>query len=44
MRRNVKFSELEREFTREGQDINWFDEGKETLTQRRVDGGLRALE
>ena len=34
MRRNVKFSELEREFTREGQDINWFDEGKETLGQR----------
>src|SRR6266487_2231748 len=34
MRRNVKFGELEREFTREGQDINWFDEGKETLTQR----------
>jgi 3-phenylpropionate/cinnamic acid dioxygenase small subunit len=26
--------ELEREFTREGQDINWFDEGKETLTRR----------
>ena len=34
MRRNVKFGELEREFTRQGQDINWFDEGKETLTQR----------
>ena len=34
MRRNVKFGELEREFTREGQDINWFDEGKQTLTQR----------
>ena len=34
MRRNVKFGELEREFTRAGQDINWFDEGKETLTQR----------
>ncbi len=34
MRRNVKFGELEREFTREGQDINWFDEGKVTLTQR----------
>ncbi len=34
MRRNVKFGELEREFTREGQDINWFDEGKPTLTQR----------
>ncbi|MCI0846661.1 MAG: 3-phenylpropionate dioxygenase, partial [Chloroflexi bacterium] len=23
MRRNVKFGELDREFTREGQDINW---------------------
>ncbi len=34
MRRNVKFGELEREFTREGQDINWFDEGKPTLIQR----------
>ena len=34
MRRNVKFGELDREFTREGHDINWFDEGKETLTRR----------
>ncbi len=34
MRRNVKFGELEREFTRAGQDINWFDEGKDTLTRR----------
>ena len=34
MRRNVKFGELDREFTREGQDINWFDEGKETLDRR----------
>src|SRR5713226_8894613 len=34
MRRNVKFGETEREFTRAGQDINWFDEGKETLTRR----------
>jgi 3-phenylpropionate/cinnamic acid dioxygenase small subunit len=34
MRRNVKFGELEREFTREGQDISWFDEGKDTLTRR----------
>jgi 3-phenylpropionate/cinnamic acid dioxygenase small subunit len=34
MRRNVKFGELEREFTREGQDVNWFDEGKDTLTRR----------
>ena len=34
MRRNVKANELDREFTREGQDINWFDEGKETLDRR----------
>ena len=34
MRRNVKFGELDREFTREGQDINWFDEGKDTLIRR----------
>ena len=26
MRRNVKSNEMNREFTREGQDINWFDE------------------
>jgi 3-phenylpropionate/cinnamic acid dioxygenase small subunit len=34
MRRNVKVDDIEREFTREGLDINWFDEGKETLTRR----------
>ena len=34
MRRNVKFGELDREFTREGHDINWFDEGKDTLERR----------
>lgn len=34
IRRNVKFGESEREFTREGQDINWFDEGKDTLIRR----------
>ncbi len=34
MRRNVPANELEREFTREGADINWFDEGKDTLTRR----------
>jgi len=34
MRRNVKVGEPEREFTRAGQDINWFDEGKETLSRR----------
>src|SRR5436190_8454379 len=34
MRRNIKFGDTEREFTRAGQDINWFDEGKETLSRR----------
>ena len=34
MRRNVKFDNQEHENTREQQDMSWFDEGKETLTQR----------
>jgi 3-phenylpropionate/cinnamic acid dioxygenase small subunit len=34
MRRNVKFGEAEREFTRAEHDINWFDEGRETLERR----------
>ena len=34
MRRNVKVDDLEREFTREGHDISWFDEGKDNLTRR----------
>jgi 3-phenylpropionate/cinnamic acid dioxygenase small subunit len=34
IRRNVKLGELGREFTREGQDVNWFDEGKDTLIRR----------
>jgi len=35
MRRNVKFGDDGgREFTREGEEIAWFDEGKETLTRR----------
>jgi len=34
MRRNVKYGETTREFTRETDDINWFDEGKDTLTRR----------
>jgi 3-phenylpropionate/cinnamic acid dioxygenase small subunit len=34
MRRNVPHDELAREFTREGLDVNWFDEGKDTLTRR----------
>ena len=34
MQRNVPRDEPEREFTREGTDVNWFDEGKDTLTRR----------
>ena len=34
MQRNVKFGDQEREITREGEEIAWFDEGKETLVQR----------
>ena len=34
MRRNVPHDDRAREFTREGADVNWFDEGKDTLTRR----------
>jgi len=34
MRRNVPHDETERELTRAGADVNWFDEGKDTLTRR----------
>ena len=34
MRRNVKAGEQARENTREGEEVAWFDEGKETLIQR----------
>ena len=34
LRRNVQRDEPEREFTRPGVDVNWFDEGKDTLTRR----------
>lgn len=34
MRRNVKYDDTAREFTREGEDISWFDEGKDTLARR----------
>ena len=34
MRRNVKYGDEEGEFTLAGTDVNWFDEGKETLTRR----------
>jgi 3-phenylpropionate/cinnamic acid dioxygenase small subunit len=46
MRRNVKFGEAEREFTRAEQDINWFDEGKETLGRRvkQIETGIHWAE
>src|SRR5919106_4632307 len=46
MRRNVKFGEDEREFTRAGTDINWFDEGKETLSRRvmQIETGIHWAE
>jgi 3-phenylpropionate/cinnamic acid dioxygenase small subunit len=34
MRRNAPPDAPEREFTREGLDVNWFDEGKDTLSRR----------
>jgi 3-phenylpropionate/cinnamic acid dioxygenase small subunit len=34
MRRNIKYGDNAREFTRETEDISWFDEGKDTLTRR----------
>ena len=34
IQRNVKFGDWEKELTRCGRDINWFDEGKDTLTLR----------
>jgi len=34
MRRNVPHDDTAREFTREGLDVSWFDEGKETLARR----------
>lgn len=46
MRRNVKFGEDQREFTRAGSDINWFDEGKDTLIKRvkQIETGIHWAE
>jgi len=46
MRRNVKFGEDEREFTRADSDINWFDEGKDTLARRvkQIETGIHWAE
>lgn len=44
--RNIKYGEWDREFTREGQDVAWFDEGLETLTQRvrQIETGIHWAE
>ena len=46
MRRNVKFGEDEREFTHAKSDVNWFDEGKETLSRRvkQIETGIHWAE
>jgi 3-phenylpropionate/cinnamic acid dioxygenase small subunit len=46
MRRNVKYGENEREFTRSRSDINWFDEGKATLERRvkQIETGIHWAE
>jgi 3-phenylpropionate/cinnamic acid dioxygenase small subunit len=46
MRRNVKYGEDDREFTRSRSDINWFDEGKETLERRvkQIETGIHWAE
>ena len=46
MRRNVKFGDDEREFTRADRDINWFDEGKDTLVRRvrQIETGIHWAE
>jgi 3-phenylpropionate/cinnamic acid dioxygenase small subunit len=46
MRRNVKYGDAEREFTRPQRDINWFDEGKETLERRvkQIETGIHWAE
>jgi 3-phenylpropionate/cinnamic acid dioxygenase small subunit len=46
MRRNVKLGEDEREFTRANSDVNWFDEGKDTLQKRvkQIETGIHWAE
>lgn len=46
MRRNVRADALDREFTREGTDVNWLDEGKETLIRRvrQIETGIHWAE
>jgi len=46
MRRNVKFGDEEGEFTEALSDINWFDEGKDTLAKRvkQIETGIHWAE
>ena len=46
MRRNVKYGDEEGEFTRALSDVNWFDEGKETLSRRvkQIETGIHWAE
>ena len=46
IRRNVKLGDDENEFTRANSDINWFDEGKETLARRvkQIETGIHWAE
>jgi 3-phenylpropionate/cinnamic acid dioxygenase small subunit len=46
IRRNVKLGDDESEFTRANSDINWFDEGKETLRRRvkQIETGIHWAE
>src|SRR3954452_25421299 len=46
MRRNVIYGDSERELTRSRSDINWFDEGKETLERRvkQIETGIHWAE
>ncbi|MCK8783431.1 3-phenylpropionate/cinnamic acid dioxygenase subunit beta [Roseomonas sp. NAR14] len=44
--RNMRRDRLGEEYTRQGQDLAWFDEGKETLTQRveQIETGIHWAE
>jgi 3-phenylpropionate/cinnamic acid dioxygenase small subunit len=46
MRRNVKYGDDDGEFTRAQSDVNWFDEGKETLERRvkQIETGIHWAE
>ena len=46
VRRNVKYNEREREETNDFKEMNWFDEGKDILTQRvrQIETGIHWAE